>query len=164
MEENLPYFEYWDFLNGFTNLSTSNGLRLLEEYLQTKSQQRSRASFSECEKPRHCHTLKSLKEDPDHVKEDNKESESIKRRLLFDNDGPKAPVVIDMNKLSVEFDATCLINDDETEQLSPVKKDTELLNTAADTATTTDTSTGYNLSTDFNTPEMKEIPPVFIYG
>ncbi|XP_012563523.2 ankyrin repeat and LEM domain-containing protein 2 isoform X1 [Hydra vulgaris] len=37
-KENVPFTEYWTFLNGFYNLATKKGLEKLEEYLNFKSE------------------------------------------------------------------------------------------------------------------------------
>lgn len=45
-EMGYPWAEYWDFLNCFTDLSTEDGLSMLEDYLNKSAQQKSDAEES----------------------------------------------------------------------------------------------------------------------
>lgn len=52
-EMGYPWAEYWDFLNCFTDLSTEDGLSMLEDYLNKSVQQKNgtEKSFLELRSP-----------------------------------------------------------------------------------------------------------------
>lgn len=149
-KENLPYAEYWDFLEDFVNLSTLEGLEKLEKYLQNKSTQRCWDGSSRVNENDN-HISKRTDDVYNHSRSElqqNNITDGIKRRLSFDNDSPP-PVVIDIEKFTVEFKTSCRVSNELT---SPVVD--EFPNESVDLG-------GF---TDFVTPERKEIPTVYIYG
>lgn len=161
-EENLPYSEYWDFLDKFINLSTVEGLETLENFLLTKSQQRCNTGDAYGRNRLMGTANDGVDNSPVAVSTANRYQENttsdiaadgIKRRLSFDNASPP-PVVIDMEKFTVEFKSSCKVVEDDNATIPPLVSEEVSM----------ECMNGGHACPDFATPEREEMPHVYIYG